>query len=225
LTDSVVPSDPCEQIMVGLSLVIPASGLFAPCCFPALPCSPASLSLLFALGRNSSNSLPRNDFQLMNWVVPSVRFVQNHPSKKASNALKHRIEVRQRCLPSPTSTFPAVAARPTRSVLMPAAHRGIARFANGSLVGRATPSLAPSATATKRVRPWSSTVCGKSRRLSVDPADVQVFFGCRQHPIEQRVRQERPDLQWSSYCRISQLRPFALHLSAVFVSAVTWLRT
>jgi hypothetical protein len=44
--------------------VIPASGLFAPCCFPALPCNPASFSLLFALGRSSSNSLRRNDFQL-----------------------------------------------------------------------------------------------------------------------------------------------------------------
>jgi hypothetical protein len=34
LTDSVVPSDPCEQIMVGLSPVIPASASFATLLFP-----------------------------------------------------------------------------------------------------------------------------------------------------------------------------------------------
>jgi hypothetical protein len=47
LTDSVVPSDPCEQIMVGLSPVIPASGLLCTLLFPplfpavplAFPCS------------------------------------------------------------------------------------------------------------------------------------------------------------------------------------------
>jgi hypothetical protein len=41
-----------------------------PCCSPALPCNPASFSLLFASGRSSSNFLRRNDFQLMKWVGP-----------------------------------------------------------------------------------------------------------------------------------------------------------
>jgi hypothetical protein len=52
---------PCKQIMVGPSSVIPDPAPFATLLFP---CNPASFSLLFALGRNSSNSLPRNDFQL-----------------------------------------------------------------------------------------------------------------------------------------------------------------
>jgi hypothetical protein len=42
---------------------IPAS-LLCSLLFPALPCNPVSFSLLFALGRSSSNSLLRNDFQL-----------------------------------------------------------------------------------------------------------------------------------------------------------------
>jgi hypothetical protein len=63
--------------MVGPSSVIPDPASLH------LPCNPASFSLLFGLGRGSSKSLPRNDFQAMKWVAPpcilSKITLQNFP--------------------------------------------------------------------------------------------------------------------------------------------------
>ena len=71
---------PCEQIMVGPSSVIPDPAPLLPCCSAAFPCNPASSSLLIALGRSSSNCLPRNDFQLCNGsALPA--FCQKSPCK------------------------------------------------------------------------------------------------------------------------------------------------
>jgi hypothetical protein len=69
--------DRANRFMVGPSSVIPDPASLH------LPCNPASFSLLFGLGRGSSKSLPRNDFQAMKWVAPpcilSKITLQNFP--------------------------------------------------------------------------------------------------------------------------------------------------